>query len=529
MALLIRGGTVIDGTGAHGFTGDVLIEGGIILEAGRSGDWDGETVDAAGKLVCPGFIDLHRHCDLAAFREGFGRIELAQGITSCFAGNCGMAPVPNVPSSKPELQKYLQPCLGSFEAEDFSSHRQYAERLKSVPLPLNFGFYAGLGAIKIAVKGFSSAPLTVGEIDQARKYLSEALECGAFGLSIGLMYVPEAYSTPREIADIASVMKGTGRVLFAHIRSESSGLLQSVEEAVAIAKKAEVPLQICHFKAAGKKTHGEPLLRAIELIEKERAGGADITVDFYPYNCGASTMMQMLPPSFLSGGVDKAIASLGSPANVEKMRRLLLEGEPGWDNLSQTIGWDNTIISAVGLPENHNFLGMSVTECAEKSGCRDEADFVAALMYAEEGQVSIINRSMSREDIDTIARLPYSMLISDSLYGDMKRPHPRLTGSFPCFLREYSLERGVLPPEEAIRKMTSLPANRVGLSDRGLLKKGCRADILVFDPLRFRAASTYSSPAATAEGLDLALIGGKIVWRGGELADGTQGQLLTPA
>lgn len=529
MALLIHGGTVIDGTGAPGFTGDVLTEGGAILAVGSLGNWDGDTVDAAGKLVCPGFIDLHRHCDLAAFREDFGRIELAQGITSCFAGNCGMAPVPNVPSSKPELQKYLQPCLGSFGTESFSSHVQYAERLKNTPLPLNLGFYAGLGAIKIAVKGFSSAPLTPEEMRQAQKYLSQALECGAFGLSIGLMYVPEAYSSPREIAEIASVMKGSGRVLFAHIRSESSGLLQSVEEAVAIAKKAGVPLQICHFKAAGKKTHGEPLLRAVEFIERERAGDTDVTVDFYPYSCGASTMMQMLPPSFLSGGVDKAIASLGDPKNVEKMRRLLLEGETGWDNLSQTIGWDNTIVSAVGLPENHKFLGMSVTECADKFGYRDEADFVAALMYSEEGRVSIINRSMSREDIDTIARLPYSMLISDSLYGDMKHPHPRLTGSFPCFLREYSLERGVLTPEEAIRKMTSLPAGRVGLTDRGTLKKGSRADILVFDPLRFRAASTYSSPAEIAEGLDLALIGGETAWRGGELADGTQGRLLSPA
>lgn len=529
MALLIRGGTVIDGTGAPGFTGDILAGDGTVLAMGSLGGWDGGTVDAAGKYVCPGFIDLHRHCDLAAFREDFGRIELAQGITACFAGNCGMAPVPNTPLSKPELQKYLQPCLGSFEGETFSSHSQYAERLKNKPLPLNFGFYAGLGAIKIAVKGFSSEPLSPGEVRLAKAYLAEALERGAFGLSIGLMYVPEAYSAPREIAEIASVMSGKGHVLFAHIRSESSGLIQSVEEAVAIAKMAGVPLQICHFKAAGKKTRGEPLLRAIEFIEKERAAGTDITVDFYPYSRGASTMMQMLPPSFLGGGVDKAICSLGDPAAVEKLRRLLSEGEAGWDNLSQTIGWDNTIISAVGLPENYKFLGMSVTECAEKFGYRDETDFVAALMYSEEGRVSIINRSMSREDIDTIARLPYSMLISDSLYGDMKRPHPRLTGSFPRFLREYSLERGVLPPEEAIRKMTSLPASRIGLTDRGILRKGCRADILVFDPLRFRAASTYSSPAEIAEGLDLALIGGKAVWRGGELLDGTQGRLLSPA
>jgi N-acyl-D-amino-acid deacylase len=253
----------------------------------------------------------------------------------------------------------------------------------------------------------------------------------------------------------------------------------------------------------------------------------DITVDFYPYDCGSSTMMQMLPPGYLSMGVEEAIAGLNKSANVEKMRRLLIEGEEGWDNLSQTIGWDRTIISSVSLEENKKYLGKNVSACTREFGFKDEAEFVAQLMYAEQGKVAIINQSMSQEDIDAVARLPYSSLISDALYGDMKRPHPRLTGAFPRFLRDFVMERKVLKLEEAIHKMTCGPAKRLGLSDRGLLKPGYRADILVFDPASFQDRSTYLSPAEQAVGLDKVLINGQQVLKNGKIIRRDAGQILS--
>ncbi|GHV13500.1 dihydroorotase [Spirochaetia bacterium] len=542
-ATIIRGGLIADGSGGALYAGDILIRGSLIEAVETPGRLDAaihtpgaanaavnaEVIDTGGKIVCPGFIDMHRHHDIAVFNEGFGDIEIKQGITSCFAGNCGMAPVPNVPAFKAQLQNYLSPCLGPFDSINatysFSTHREYLEQLQKIPLPLNMGFYAGMGAIKIAVKGFSAAPFSADEMKAAQKYLEEAMDCGAAGLSIGLMYIPEAFGNAKEIAALARVMKGRG-ILCTHMRWETENLVRAVKEVIDVAKEAEVPLEISHFKAAGTKAWHGVLREAIDLIENERADGMDITVDFYPYDCGSSTMMQMLPPGYLSMGVEEAIAGLNNPVNVEKMRRLLIEGEEGWDNLSQTIGWDRTIISSVSLEENKKYLGKNVGACTQEFGFRDEAEFIAQLMYGEQGKVAIINQSMSQEDIDTIARLPYSSLISDALYGDMKRPHPRLTGAFPCFLRDFVRDRKILKLEEAIHKMTSRPAQRLGLSDRGLLKPGYRADVLVFDPASFRDKATYLSPTEQAVGLDHVLIGGQQVLIDGKIIRRDAGQVI---
>jgi N-acyl-D-amino-acid deacylase len=503
---------IVDGTGKPGYRGDVLIDGSVIAAAGTVHSSADETIDAGGKTLCPGFIDMHRHCDVALFpgHAGAGKvgsIELLQGITTCFTGNCGMAPVPNRPETRAQLQNYTAPCLGSFEHETFSSHREYVERLGSVPLPFNLGFFAGMGAIRIAVKGFGGTPYTRAEMEKAQTLFREALDAGASGLSIGLMYVPEAYCSTDEIAALARVMRGRG-VLCTHMRWETERLPDAVSEVIAVAKKAEVPLEISHFKAAGVRAWGGALARAIDIIEKERAGGMDITCDFYPYDCGSSTMMQMLPPGFLAAGAAEALAGLDKPQNVERLRSLLNSGEPGWDNLSKTIGWDRTIISSVMLDENRVFLGKTVSGAAREARAKDEAEFVARLMYTEQGKVGIINQSMTQADIDTIARLPYSILISDALYGDMKGPHPRLSGAFPRFLRDFVFTRKVLPLETAIRKMTAAPAARLGLSNRGEIVPGKRADLLIFDNDAFRDEATYLEPMRMASGLSLAFVNG---------------------
>ena len=515
---IISGGYIVDGSGSDGFVGDLVIENGTILDIvrGGSGNAGGEVVNAFGKIVCPGFIDMHRHCDVAALRENFGSLELRQGITTCVAGNCGMAPVPNRAETRRQLEDYLLPCLGSFADEKFSSHGEYVQRLQSKPLPLNMGFFAGMGALRIAAKGFDSSPYTKAEMERAGSLLADAMSAGAFGLSIGLMYVPEVYSSTEEIATLARAMRGKG-ILVAHMRHETDKLVSAVEEVIAIAKMAGLPLEISHFKAAGRKAWHGVLHSAIELIERERAGGMDLTVDFYPYDCGSSTMMQMIPPSYLAGGIEKAVAGMDKPENVDRIRKLLEHGEGGWDNLSKTIGWDCTVISAVSLEENRKYIGKPVTEATAESGAEDEAAFVARLLFSEKGKVGIINRSMSQRDIDTIARLPYSSLVSDSLYGDMKTPHPRLTGAFPRFLRDFVVERKVLSMEEGIRKMTGAPAARLGLRDRGVLARGMKADILVFDPKKFREESDYLKSMPEASGLALCLIDGEKVLEEGRV------------
>jgi N-acyl-D-amino-acid deacylase len=530
MTTLIRDGTIIDGSGDPPFRGDILVKNGVIRavqpRTGSLPEPADETIDAGGRVVCPGFIDLHRHCDTAALGEDFGLIEISQGITSCFAGNCGMAPVPNAPSSRRALENYLEPCLGSFKTEKFRTHREYVERLRSTDLPVNMGFYAGMGVIRIAIKGFGPEPFSGAEMETARAFLRDALDSGAFGMSIGLMYVPELYCSVKEIAALASVMKGGKGILCTHMRWETEHLPKGVKEVISIAKRAGVPLEISHFKAAGLKAWHGAVHEAIEIIEAERERGMDITVDFYPYDCGSSTMMQMLPPEYLAMGVEEAIAGLNKPENVEVIRRLLDEEEGEWDNLSQSIGWDRTIISSVNLEENRKFLGKSVTACAQEYGYRDEVEMAARLLYTEQGRVSIINQSMSVEDLDTIARLPYSSLISDALYGNMQSPHPRLCGAFPRFLREFVRERKVLELPVAIRKMSAMPAQRVGLNDRGFLRPGYTADILIFDPENFRDRADYFIPRELSTGLDYVLVGGKIAYREGKLLRRDAGTLL---
>jgi N-acyl-D-aspartate/D-glutamate deacylase len=354
-------------------------------------------------------------------------------------------------------------------------------------------------------------------MERASSCLKDSLDSGAFGLSVGLIYVPDAYWTADEIADLASVMKGGKGILCAHIRAEGERLAASVREVINIAKQAEVPLEISHFKAAGEKAWHGALCRAIEIIEAERAGGFDVTVDFYPYDCGSSTLMQMLPPSYLAMGLAKAVAGLADSANVEKIRRILAEGEADWDNLSENRGWDHVIISSVNLEENRRFMGKSVAASAREYGYRDEAELAAGLLHSENGKVAIINRILCQEDIDTVARLPYSSLISDSLYGDLAHAHPRLYGAFPRFLADFVRERKVLELPAAIRKMTSMPARRVGLKDRGLLRPGYRADILVFDPANFRDEADYDSPAKLSTGLYYVHVAGTTGNRAGTL------------
>jgi N-acyl-D-amino-acid deacylase len=530
--MIIKNACIIDGTGAPACSGSVVVKDGTIAAVGPlpqdalAAVPDAEAIDAGGKVVCPGFIDMHRHCDAAALKPGFGEIELAQGITTCMAGNCGMAMVPNTPETRQGLENYLQPCLGAFPP-DFActTHREYRDLLERTPLALNMGYFAGMGALKIAARGFGGGRMSRKEIDTAKGLLSDALDSGVRGMTLGLMYVPEIYCNAGELGAVAEAMKGRG-VLCTHMRSETDKLYEAVQEVISIAKRGAVPLEISHFKAAGTLAWGSVLYRTIDLIERSRAEGVDVTVDFYPYDCGSSTMMQMLPPGYLAVGAEAAIAGLNKPENVARMRRLLLDGEPGWDNLSRTIGWDRTIISSVNLDEHQKWLGKSVTECVRESGAQDEAEFVADLMYTEQGKVAIINRSMSQDDIDAIARLPYSSLISDALYGDMKGPHPRLTGAFPHFLREYVLERKVLPIEAAIKKMTSQPAARLNLNDRGVLAPGKRADILVFDPREFRDTSTYLAPTGLAAGLAYAFIGGRKVVENGKVVAWDAGRVV---
>ncbi|MBS6646118.1 MAG: amidohydrolase family protein [Clostridiaceae bacterium] len=511
--LLIKNGMVYDGTGSAGRLADVLVEGDRIAQVGEHLPCDGDQViNAEGYAVTPGFIDIHRHCDIAPFTDpDFGKLELAQGITSAVAGNCGLSLVPTSEMSRQKVYDYIEPVVGRIpRSMAFEDYGAYTEALRRQSLPLNMGFLAGAGAVKSAVKGFSRAPFTGKEMEQAAWFVNEAMEQGAFGMSIGIMYQPECYSTQEDYIELVKPVAKRDGILCTHIRGEGDSLVESVSEVIGIAKASGVRLNISHLKATGISNWNNRIWKAVDKIEEARAQGVEVTADFYPYTGGATTLLSLFPPSVLGEDTQQTVKFMETEAGKRKLKEELRRQHQGWDNMAASIGWERILISSVSRPEHAAYQGRTAKEVSESLGYDSVEDFIADLTVSEEGKVGIIVLSMSMEDVEQIAKLPYTILISDSLYGGGGNPHPRLYGAFPRFIREMVLEKKIMPLEQGIRKMTGLPAQRMKMNKKGILASGCDADILVFKPEELRDRSDYSCSGKLSEGIAWTVLGGEV-------------------
>ena len=361
---------------------------------------------------------------------------------------------------------------------------------------------------------------------EARAFVEDAMKEGAAGVSVGIMYLPECYSTTDEFARLLEPVGRYGRVVTAHIRGEGDSMVDSVKEMIEIGRKAGCAVEISHFKSCGMANWGKDIHRAIGLIEEARAKGQDVTCDFYPYEGGSTALTTMIPPVYVQGDMNRALKRMGTPEGIAEFRKACSVTYDDWDNFAITLGWDRILISGVVRKHNEKYLGMTVTEAARTFGFEDAAAFAAWLMHDEDGRTAIINMSMCQEDIDTVARLPYSVVISDSIYADTNTPHPRMYGAFPKIIREYVREWGILTMEQAVMKMTSLPADRMKLERRGRLAEGCYADVNIFDPARFRDNATFPDPARMAEGLWLCMVNGNVALRDGKPLGGYYGRNL---
>ena len=526
----IVNGLIYDGSGREPFIGGLEIEDGRIVkvfegacEAAEEAV-GGEVIDAKGMAVTPGFVDIHRHHDVAVLHDPeFGQLELAQGITTAVAGNCGLAPVPNAPERMAEQFSYIEPCLGKMP-EDNTLHlmSDYMAALDGRELPLNVATLVGAGACATAAMGYESRSFTPEEREKAVGYIKDAMEAGALGMSFGIMYTPECYLSQEDLAAMAAECGRHGGMVSCHVRGEGDSLLSSVDEILKICRTAEVPLNISHFKAVGLQNWGHALCHAIEKIEAAQADGQKVTVDVYPYTGGATTVMTLIPPCVTEG---KPLSYLGTPEGAAHLRSEIYKKQPGWDNMVESIGWDRIIIGSVTLEKNAFCSGKSVAQIADELGM-DPCEWIGQLIAEEDGKVGGILMSMSPEDVDRVMLLPYAAVISDSLYGGGDNPHPRLYGSFPKIIREYVLERGLMTMEQAIRKMTAMPAERVGLVDRGYLKEGYAADINIFDPAAVRDMATFTKSKQLAEGIAYTLIGGEVAAAASRKTSGAYGRLL---
>lgn len=527
--MIIKNGLVYDGTGKAPYTADIRIENEKIIEISKELSANNDYVlDASGKVVTPGFIDIHRHCDNKPFYDmSFGEPMLAQGITTTVVGNCGISPTPcsEDEARAKETYDFDEPVLGQ-PIKGIHTYSEYISKLESLELPVNMAAMIGTGNVKIAIKGFSDSPFIAEELELARSIIEDALKEGAPGVSVGIMYLPECYNKTDDYVKMLEPLSRYNSIVTAHIRGEGDSMVDSVKEMLEIGKRAGCRVEISHFKSCGMKNWRREIHKAISAINEARASGQWAACDMYPYDGGSTALTTMLPPAFVKGNMTLALQRLGTKSGVDEFRKMASVEYDDWDNFCITLGWDRILLSGIVKPENKKFLGLTVSQAAEKYGYEDDYALAAHLMHSENGRTAIINMSMCQDDIDTIAKLPYTVFISDSIYADTDTPHPRMYGSFPKIIREYVIERKLLTMEEAIMKMTFLPAERMSFFDRGLIKAGNYADINIFVPEKFRDNATYEKPAVLAEGLDYCIISGKTAWNNGRKTNGNYGRAI---
>lgn len=512
--ILIKNGQIVDGSGAKPFFGDILLKNGKIHSIAdhipSSGESDETVLDAAGAYVTPGFIDIHRHSDAFVFKEGYGEIQLRQGITTTINGNCGLSIVPCPTAYRDSILSYLKPIIGAFPGKpEFETFSEYLSLLEKQRLPFNYGMHIGNGTMRMAVKGFESGQLSDTEIASIHRYLQDALENGAFGVSMGLAYVPENQYTPDEMVRVLQPIKDSGIPIVTHMRGEGDLLYSAVSEVIEIAERLNVPLHISHFKCLGKKNWGHMLEKCLRLIRSARERGLQITFDVYPWTAGSTQLVQILPPEFLKGGLSATTAFMKDPQKRRECRKILEQPQTDFENQVHLIGWENIVVTTLHQPENKTYIGKSIAEIAAIQQ-KDPFDTAFDLLAQENCNISMINFIACETDIETIITDPYSYVISDSIYPDGGNPHPRQYGTFAKLLQEYVRERHILSIEAAIHKISGAPAETFHIANKGRIKEGYDADLAIFDLNRIQNRADYLNPRVLSEGFSYVLVGGMI-------------------
>ena len=532
--LLVRNGKIIDGAGNPWYMGDVAVRRGKIARIARSIDDEAKrTLDASGLVVCPGFIDAHSHGDhnTLVYREMENVIH--QGITTVMAGQCGSTPAPLSEKSRAQAQRQVDASLPEgYKLElTWSTFDEYLKMEEKKGLGANVGHMVGHGAIRAAGMGLDARDPTVAELETMRELTAEAMEAGAYGLSTGLIYPPGIYAKTPEIIELAKVAARYGGVYDSHIRGEDRTLMKALSEAIEIGEKAGLPVQISHHKIASKSIWGHSV-QTLKLFEEARARGVDVTVDQYPYKAGSTGLMTLLPPWVHDGGNEAALERLRDPKLRERMRREIEKGIPGWENFAGELGWENVYVTSVKTDANRPVEGMNMVEVKAHRGAPDEFTALYQLLLEEEGAAGMIIFYGDEDDVKRIMQSPLHMVGTDAGCCTVEgpfckgKPHPRHYGTYPKILGTYVREEKTLRLEEAIRKMTSFPAQRFGLLDRGLLRPGMWADLTVFDPATVAERSTYKDPHRFPSGIEYVVVNGKVAIDGGKYTGALAGRTL---
>lgn len=533
--VLIRGARVVDGTGNPWVHGDVALRADRVLDVLPAGSVStghaAEVVDAAGMVVCPGFIDILSHSILPLMADGRCLSKVTQGVTTEIMGEA-WTPAPfggRIGEPLPLLTTNVE--LTDEWRERVRGWRRFGDWLEAMVdhgVSPNVGAFLGGATLREHAKGLEMGPPTDDELAAMRRVAGEAMRDGALGVSYALIYPPGAYAGTDELVEVCRVVADHGGIYVSHLRSEADRLLEGVGEALEIGRRAGLPVEIYHLKAAGRRNWPR-MAGAIDAIAAARAGGQDVTADMYPYVAGGTGLSSVLPPWAAAGG--KLYDNLRDPGARERIREAALAPDGSWEAMGDLAGPEGIVPIGCQRPENRDCNGRPLAEIAAQRG-RHWLDAAMDLLASEGQRIGTVYFLMSEENVEEQLRLPWISIGTDAggfdpAWAEGRGPvHPRAYGSYPRILGRYVRERGVLSLEEAVRKMSSAVAARLGLRDRGLLRAGQHADVVVFDPVTIRDVATFEEPHRLSTGVRDVWINGIRVLREGAHTGATPGRVL---
>jgi N-acyl-D-aspartate/D-glutamate deacylase len=502
-------------------------------------------IDASGLVVAPGFVDLHSHADLIVLgprpvQESLLGAKIAQGVTSIVVGNCGLGVAPATPEAARTLAGINGWMTPDGVAPGALSVGEYLDGLEQSGVALNVATLVPHGPLRISAMGLAGGEPTPAQLDEMRGRLAEALDAGALGLSTGLIYPPGMYATTDELVDLARVVAGRDALFTSHVRGSSETLLDATRELIEVARESGAAVHHSHLEAVGER-HWPDVAAVLRLEDEARASGVRVSHDVFPYTRAATMMSAVFPPWALEGGVDELLRRLEEPRARERLRREIATSVPEWPpwteggwphNLVGAVGWDGIVIASVGPAGPADLTGRSLADVAAERGA-DPFDVVADLMLAERGRVGqLVDEISGRGDrIDALLAIlahPAAAVISDAEDYGRGVPHPAHAGAFARALR-LNRERGLVPLEEMVRRMTGYPAAIARLADRGVLREGAFADVVVFDAGRVADLADWDDPRRKASGVEWVIVNGRVVVERGEYRGGFAGRVLRAA
>ena len=525
--VLIKNGNIIDGSGRKPYIADLAIIGDKIVKIEKDIKKEAKRIiDVKGKNVAPGFIDIHSHDETQIFNTSTVEPKVKQGVTTVVNGNCGLGFIPVEVERKDNLYDFASKIFDTDNLDiNWTNYEMYKDKLTENGLGINIVNLIPHGSLRIAVMGFDDRKANQDELKEMGNILEKYLEDGVFGMSTGLLYPPCSYADLNELIYLSKILAKHNKIITIHMRNESDEIEKSVKNAVRLAKKTNVSVEISHLNISGVDNWGKSK-EVLKIVDKARKNGYNVNCDQYPYKAGSTFISALLPQWCLDGGTNRLIEKLKINENniKDKIRKDIENGIDGWDNIIKSTGLDNIVINSVKNKDKKDMVGKSIKEISVERNI-DKYELLYKLIVEEKGQVTVLIFSVDEKDLYNIFKTNFVMVGSDGLMMDGK-PHPRLYGTYFKVLDKFIKQESLVSLPEGIRKMTKLPAEKLHLDQRGQIKEDYYADIVIFDFEKIKDIATYENPQITGEGIEYVFVNGELIVKGKDLIGKIGGRVL---